>query len=80
MSHKERAINGAEHPAQPELEKSELRVCLDAVVEAFFRDDRGLYFEYDDEDLLGALYGALLEIGEDPDEVFEQYGITEGAE
>ena len=31
----------------------------------------------DEDERVGYVYGRLLDIGEDPDDLFEQYGVTE---
>jgi hypothetical protein len=63
-------------PIQHNTEK--LHDSLKSVMTEYFPDDPEFFAEFDDEDLLGAVYGALLEIGEDPDEIFKKWGITEG--
>jgi len=48
------------------------------VIEKYFSEDAEYYLGFEDEeDLVGALYGALLEIGEDPDEVLIRFGVLE---
>ena len=48
-----------------------------AIIEKFFPEDEEFLMGYGEDDLLGALYGMLIERGEDPDEVFAEYEITE---
>ena len=49
------------------------------VIENYFPEDMEFYLGLEDvEDLVGTLYGALLEIGEDPDEILAEFGILEG--
>ena len=61
-----------------ELEDNEesLRGKLGRIM-ADYEIDAEPYVDYDTDDLMGAVYGELLEMGEDPDEVFANYGITE---
>ena len=52
---------------------------IDRLVGDYFPEDVDFILRQltDEEDVINFLYGQLLEIGEDPDEVFAQYGITE---
>ena len=52
---------------------------INRMLEAYFPEDIKFVLEQlqDEEDEMGFLYGQLLEIGEDPNEVFAVYGITE---
>lgn len=54
-------------------------VRVDRLVNDLFPDDVPFILEqlHDEDDIMGFLYGQLLEIGEDPDDVLAQYGITE---
>ena len=47
------------------------------VIEEYFPEDMEFYLGFDEEDLVSALYGALLDIGEDPDEVLGEFGVLE---
>ena len=62
--------------SKAELEST---LAVDRLIRDYFPEDIGFILEElaDQEDLLGFLYGQLLEAGEDPDEVLERYGITE---
>jgi hypothetical protein len=62
---------------ESENDTETMRANLDKIVESYFPDDTEFYAGFDDDDLLGALYGALLEAGQDPDGVFQQYNLTE---
>ena len=57
----------------------ERRIRVDRLINDFFPDDVPFILEQlkDEDDIVGFLYGQLLEIGEDPDDVLAQYGITE---
>lgn len=39
-------------------------------------EERNDMFEDDMEDILGNLYGIIIETGDDPDEVFKRWGIV----
>lgn len=60
--------------------EEESRSGLELLIDNFFPEDSDFLAGLDEEDKLGAVYGQLLEIGEDPDEVFARYGITDGDE
>ncbi len=55
----------------------ERMVRLNRLLETHFPDDIEFIMGMDEQDALGFVYGQLLELGEDPDEVLEQHGITE---
>ena len=57
----------------------ERRIRVDRLINDFFPDDVPFILEQlkDEDDIVGFLYGQLLEIGEDPDDVLAQYSITE---
>lgn len=52
---------------------------IDRLIQDIFPDDIYFILEQleDEDDVVGFLYGQLLDIGEDPDEVLQRYGITE---
>ncbi len=52
---------------------------INRLLETYFPDDVGFILDQlkDEEDVIGFLYGQLLEIGEDPGDVLAQYGILE---
>ena len=50
---------------------------LDEIIAEYFPDDSEFLGDFNDDDLLGYLYGQLIEIGEDPDKVFAKYNIVE---
>jgi hypothetical protein len=54
-------------------------LAIDRLIESYFPDDTQFVLEQlrDEEDVVSFLYGQLLEIGEDPEEVLLRYGITE---
>ncbi len=54
-------------------------MAMHRVVERYFPDDIKFILEqlHDEEDEISFLYGQLLEIGEDSDEVLIQYGVIE---
>ena len=60
----------------------ERRPRIDRLVGDYFPEDVDFIVQQlkDEEDEINFLYGQLLEIGEDPDEVFARYGITESEE
>ena len=47
------------------------------IITNFLPEDAEFLAEFDEEDLLGTLYGLLNDIGEDPDEIFAEYSIVE---
>ena len=53
--------------------------AINRLVEEYFPEDVQFVLEQlaDEEDVVGFLYGQLLEAGEDPDEILVRYGITE---
>jgi hypothetical protein len=60
----------------PEVSLAEKMVKL--LKDRFPDDEEFCLQNFNDEiDLLGALQGMLIEQGEDPDEIFREYGITE---
>jgi len=63
----------------PELDRL---MAMQRVVERYFPEDVEFIVRelLDEEDEVSFLYGQLLEIGEDPDEVLAQFGIIEGGE
>lgn len=54
-------------------------VRVNKLVGDYFPEDIKFILENmgDEEDIFGFLYGQLIEIGEDPDEILAQYGIIE---
>ena len=54
----------------------ETRQKLLTLIGDFFPEDAELYADDDPGNFIGAVYGALLEAGEDPDEVLAEYGIA----
>lgn len=66
-------------PASPNIEDSAetLRDVLLNIVEEYGIGTE-FYADFSGGDLMGAVYGELLEIGEDPDDIFEQREITAG--
>lgn len=66
-----------ERNVQPETELIRLKEIVRDYLEladAKFLDEELAH----DDDRLGYIYGRLIEIGEDPDEVLTTYGVTEG--
>lgn len=68
----------SEHLPQSNEDLSRL-LAIQRLVHDKFPDDEHFMLEElaDEQDVNGFLYGQLLEIGEDPDEVMEQYEILE---
>lgn len=54
-------------------------VRIDRLVNDYFPDDVPFMLEqlHDEQDIIGFLYGQLIEIGEDPDDILALYNITE---
>lgn len=65
-----------EHLSQqnPEFER---QAALQQLIEQYLPEDIDFLEEMDEEDKLGYIYGQLLELGEDPDEVLHEFGVTE---
>lgn len=71
------------HESLPQTgEDVERYVRINRMLEAYFPEDIDFVLQqlHDDEDEMNFLYGQLLEIGENPDEVFAEYGITEATD
>ena len=67
----------SEFLSQPNPEH-EMDVSITRLIEDRFPDDIEFLTEMDREEIIGYHYGALLGQGEDPDEVLQKYGVTEG--
>lgn len=63
---------GQERAAEFDRERA-----LDSVITEYFADDKDFLAEHEFEDRIGAVYGMLLEVGEDPDVVLGEAGIME---
>ncbi len=61
-------------PSNPELERE---TALRQVIEQYLPEDAEFLADMDEEDKLGYMYGQLLEMGEDPDEILHEFGVTE---
>lgn len=57
--------------------EDEQRLGLARIIEDYFPHDFDFLSDMEMEDMVGALYGMLLEIGEDPDEILKLNGVTE---
>lgn len=74
-------VNPESHNALPQTSgELEIVMGIDKIIAAYFPDDVEFILQQlkDEEDVLAFLYGQLNDIGEDADEIFAQYGITEG--
>lgn len=60
--------------SNPELERE---AALLRVIEQYFPEDTDFLADMDEEDKLGYIYGQLLEAGQDPDEILQEFGVTE---
>ncbi|HRJ06619.1 MAG TPA: hypothetical protein PK096_02990 [Candidatus Saccharibacteria bacterium] len=58
----------------PEFEREK---ALRQVIEQYLPEDAEFLADMDEEDQLGYIYGQLLEMGEDPDVILQEFGITE---
>ena len=65
-----------EFSPQPNPE-SERQAALRRIIERFVPEDAEFLDEMDEEDQLGYIYGQLLEMGENPDEILHAFGVTE---
>jgi hypothetical protein len=64
---------------EAELSQDELIAIAGQIVDQYFPADRDFFAEFDDvNDMLGAIYGQLLNDDRDPDEIFEQLGLIGG--
>ena len=63
-------------PFERERAKGILEIC------ALFleKDDVAFIATLDEEETINYLYGRLLDMGEDPDETLERFGVTESEE
>ncbi len=61
-------------PSDPELERAR---AFASVVEQYLPEDKEFILDMDEEEALGYVYGMLLEMGEDPDVVLREFGVTE---
>lgn len=61
--------------SNPEIERE---ASLAQLVEQYFPEDKEFFSEMDFDDALGFVYGQLLEQGEDPDLILQEFGVTEG--
>ncbi len=60
--------------SNPELERE---AALLRFIEQYFPEDTDFLADMDEEDKLGYIYGQLLEAGQDPDEILQEFGVTE---
>ena len=60
----------------PEFDREE---ALRQLIEQYLPEDVEFLEDMDEEDTPGYVYGQLLEMGEDPDEILQKFGITEGS-
>jgi hypothetical protein len=72
-----------QYPFAPDSHEVEAEQSLEErvgqIIAKYFPEDESWLEEFTDiGDKLGAIYGQLVEIGEDPDEAFVTYGITIG--
>lgn len=51
--------------------------CLSRVLDAYFPEDKEFVADMDEEDKINFVYGQLLEAGEDPEAILEEFGVTE---
>lgn len=61
----------------PELEAQR---GLAKLIEQYFPEDKEFIMDMDFNDALGFVYGQLLEAGEDPEILLQQFGVTEGGD
>lgn len=66
----------SEFLSNPDVER-EREEALESIITKYFPEYGEFLAGMDAEDLIGAVYGQLLEIGEDADEVLQKYGVTE---
>ncbi|HET8690317.1 MAG TPA: hypothetical protein VFL81_02680 [Candidatus Saccharimonadales bacterium] len=59
------------------VERFDREQALADLVENYFPEDAEFLGEMDFDDRLGAVYGQLLELGEDPDAVLTEAGVLE---
>lgn len=67
----------SEYLPQPDLECERI-AALGCIIAEYFPEDAELFAAMDAQDMLGTVYGQLLVMGEDPDEILEAFGVTEG--
>lgn len=69
----------SEFISEKDIEKETRRSGLKELASQYFViDDVEFLDEMDDEEeIIGYIYGRLLELGEDPEEVLNEFGVTE---
>lgn len=60
--------------SNPNLERES---ALWQLIEQYLPEDIEFLTDMDEEDKLGYIYGQLLEMGENPDEILHKFGVTE---
>lgn len=63
---------------QERAEAFDMERALNQVIEDYFQADAEFLYEHDVDERVGAVYGMLLEIGEDPDMILGDAGVLEG--
>lgn len=58
------------------IEEVSVMEALSNVVEEYLPEDAEWLMEFDEDELIGAVYGLLIEQGLDADEILEQFGVT----
>jgi hypothetical protein len=65
-------------PGNPEAAAEfEQKLALNSVIEQYLGDEKEFLEGFDGEDRLGAVYGMLIELGEDPDIILVEAGVLE---
>ena len=72
--------NMNEHFHSPLDNEAERRVALDQLIDQYAPEDKDFIADMDEEETIGYLYGLLLGMGEDPDVVLKDFGVTEDGE
>lgn len=73
-------IGEADHLSENSFERERAKGMIEICAQFLNQDDVEFMAELDEEEKIAYLYGRLLDMGEDPDEILEQFGITERKE
>ena len=66
-------------PSEP-FERERAKGILEICARFLEQDDVEFIATLDEEETINYLYGRLLNMGEDPDEILERFGVTESEE
>lgn len=70
----------ADHLSENSFERERGKGMIEICAQFLNQDDVEFMAELDEEGKIAYLYGRLLDMGEDPDEILERFGVTESEE